>query len=90
MSKPDDIPQDVWDAAEKPAFRVKMDAAAGQWWDIHPTIARAIMAERERCANVAEADNGLAPGGAGKFDFGPNTARRIASAIRNPSQTGKE
>ena len=45
-------------------------------------IAHAIMAERERCAKVAEADGGLVPNGFGKMDFGPNTARRIAAAIR--------
>lgn len=55
MGKPDDIPQDVWDATDKPAFRVALDVVAGQKWDIRPTIARAILAERERCAKVAEA-----------------------------------
>jgi len=55
MTRPDDIPQDLWDAAERPACRVVIDVAAGQNWDIRPTIARAIMAERERCAAIADA-----------------------------------
>lgn len=43
MSKPDDIPQDVWDRA---AMLWGHEARIG--------IARAIMAERERCAAAAE------------------------------------
>ena len=47
---PAGIPEDVWAASEKPAFRISLDIEAAQYWDIRPTIARAILAERERCA----------------------------------------
>lgn len=55
MSKPDDIPQDVWDAARKPA---KIACAPHNTPFIaHAVVARAIMAaveaEREGCAQVA-------------------------------------
>jgi hypothetical protein len=43
-------------------------------------IADARAAERKACAQIADADDGLAPGG--NPDFGPNVARRIAAAIR--------
>ena len=52
MSKPEDIPEDVWRAAE---------VAHGQFADSSVTmnlgeiIARAILAERERCAELIEA-----------------------------------
>jgi hypothetical protein len=36
----------------------------------------------EEAAKVAAADDGKAPGGWGNPDFGPNVARRIATAIR--------
>lgn len=47
MSKPEDIPQDVWDAADA--------VLDGNAWNPIRTeaIARTIMAERERCAKVA-------------------------------------
>ena len=44
MNKPDDIPQDVWDSAER-----GMEYLARR----QELIARAIMAEREACAVVA-------------------------------------
>lgn len=59
-TRPDDIPQDVWDAAEKPYFRICLDIEAGQHWDIRPTIARAILAakaeEREAIIQLCEAE----------------------------------
>lgn len=70
MTKPDDIPQDIWDAAIKSvrsAWRRKSNAAEG--------CARAIMAEREACALVAE-----------NYFSGnpfPTTSGAIAAAIRN-------
>ena len=58
MSKPEDIPQDVWEKAEDPA-QACFDGAV----DLYETgiessslqlvIARAIMAERDRCAGIA-------------------------------------
>lgn len=78
MMRPDDIPEDVWAAAERPAFRVQLDVQAGQIWDIQPTIARAILAERDRCARIA-AD------GAEDEPYGHAKARAslIAQAIRS-------
>lgn len=61
MTKPDDVPQDVWDAAAE-CF------AAGDWplWLVdeerhaaHVSMARAIMAEREACALVAAGFNAV-------------------------------
>lgn len=53
--KPDDIPADIWSAARDLA------AQYHKWMDVQPeddhvlpqSIARAILAERERCAGVA-------------------------------------
>lgn len=53
QGKPDDIPQDVWDAARstyEELFRIGAFRGAGVVVDPQATIARAIMAERERCA----------------------------------------
>lgn len=50
MSKPDDIPQDVWDAARGVVW-----SFGGAVLDpFHAErVARAILAERERCAGLA-------------------------------------
>lgn len=49
MTKPDDIPQDVWDAAQA-AMSIKHPPNA-PWVSMMPTaIAKAIMADRERVA----------------------------------------
>lgn len=62
---PDGIPQDVWDAAED-AFDtvlcndIQASGSSAQFRiDSIAPVARAIMAERERCAKVAE-DHGAA------------------------------
>jgi hypothetical protein len=47
MSRPDDIPQDVWDAAERAYVH-------DDYFEQVEMTARAILAERERCAKVAE------------------------------------
>lgn len=52
MSRPEDIPEDVWEAAgqtvalmpDRPPFKI----------DVQGAIARAILAERERCAKIVE------------------------------------
>ena len=55
--KPDDIPQDVWDVASKVVtdadyiFDGRFD---GGYTPTPEAIARAILAERERCARVVE------------------------------------
>lgn len=62
MSKPDDIPQDVWTTAAKMAAEYDDWVAHGNTTaslSLHAieamadTIARAVMAERERCAKIA-------------------------------------
>lgn len=60
MTKPDDIPQDVWDAAED-AFDtllcndIQASGTAAQFRiDSITPVARAILAERERCARLAD------------------------------------
>lgn len=88
MTRPSDIPERVWDAAVDPAH-VVFDAAIDLYEtgacsaDIRVVIARAIMAETERCAQVADEHAEAKWGGEGK----PNavlriTAHSIASAIR--------
>lgn len=75
MSKPDGIPQDVWDAAREAtggwmaAGESESNAALVQ------SVGRAIVAERERCAKIADA---YAYGGSGSF----NAPIEIAAAIR--------
>ena len=75
--RPDDIPQDVWDAAQ--------DAVLGDTgdmdFDISLAIARTVMAERERCANACNAFD--APVSDSDFVHGQATAaQQIRSAIR--------
>lgn len=67
MSKPEDIPQDVWDAAEVVAKEATRDAMRDPlmpyFVTVSPYIARAILSaekrgeerEREACAQVADA-----------------------------------
>lgn len=50
MSKPDDIPDDVWEAAKMWA-----DFLGSNRKTFQGTFARAIMAERERCVAFADA-----------------------------------
>jgi hypothetical protein len=75
--KPDDIPQDVWDAARKLGFLRGREI-----------IARAIMAERERCAQIAANHPKVIPTwsrGGGPPGFGAErfpTQAEIATAIR--------
>lgn len=57
MSKPDDIPQDVWQsaAAAMSAALVRSYPPPAREIDPLEFIARAILAERERSAKIAEA-----------------------------------
>jgi hypothetical protein len=50
-SKPDDIPEDVWATARASAFGETGDMET----DINILVARAILAERERCVKIADA-----------------------------------
>lgn len=63
MSKPDEFPADAWDAAAKWAHDLREWADHGNTLAVYrdhdenaftDTIARAILAERERCAQCAE------------------------------------
>lgn len=75
MSRPDDIPEDIWAAAERVGEAIHGRHERG--WVAWPLIteagtdgpqkivARAILAERERCAVIAEA-------GSGEGTFGTN------------------
>jgi hypothetical protein len=49
MVRPDGIPEDVWKAAWEAIYTAHNEKAAV------PAIARAILAERERCAKLVEA-----------------------------------
>lgn len=64
MSKPSDIPQDVWDLARRiwaEMLTVNHDAPQKHSFNDCDEIARAILAERERCAKIAyEAANEVA------------------------------
>lgn len=66
-----DIPSDI----QETASAVYVDAC--RHTNQAEIIARAILAERERCAQIAEANNHF-----------PNEGAYIASIIRTPSQTG--
>lgn len=65
MNKPDDIPEDVWDAANVAYIAIDDHALAPMdclhcgglsidQWATQAVIARAILAERERCARIAD------------------------------------
>jgi hypothetical protein len=74
MTKPEDIPQDVWEAAWEamPLVYRKLYASKPIYMAQHLAIARAIMAEREACALFIEQRDGLIP-----------ERQEIAAAIRN-------
>lgn len=74
MNKPDNIPQDVWDAAENMPLVDTDDMDFG----ISLVIARAILAERERCAEIADTTVSSIGVGGGEFYI----AAKIAAAIR--------
>lgn len=55
MSKPEDIPQDIWDSAYEtlhPLVREQYEISPFSQVQ-HYGIARAILAERERCSKIA-------------------------------------
>lgn len=62
MTRPDDIPEDVWDRAADFAHEIGTHSGYGIHGDVvdhHSAMtacARAILAERERCANIATAE----------------------------------
>ena len=89
MARPDDIPEDVWEAAVYRSSYVACSHAV--YLEVRECVARAIMAgrkaERERCANIAF-DDGKTYGGQGaEWLAGHMYARRkIADAIRGGHQ----
>jgi hypothetical protein len=79
MSKTKPWPTDIQIAATDAARSYLESGDNG--WPLSHVIARALLEERERCAKVAESDRGVTA--YGNDDYGPNVARRIASAIRS-------
>jgi len=84
MTKPDDIPQDVWvDAGMElagrriPASDTEVADTVAGW--AREIASRAILAERERCALVAEAQ--------GRRYAELAVGHSIATAIRNGSHS---
>lgn len=73
MTKPDDIPQDVWERAKMLVISVDGMPSDGNIYNI---AKGAIMAEREACADIADTYSA-------STRSGPTTATNIAAAIRN-------
>jgi hypothetical protein len=80
MSKPDDIPPDVWGKA----LSVRMYAVYNTGDDVVEAIARAILNERNNAAKIAE-DIGEDSGDPDSdfWDGHKHAAGRISQAIRN-------
>ncbi|WP_131798386.1 hypothetical protein [Devosia elaeis] len=77
MARPDDIPQDVLDRAYGTVEERTFEMFPDDRLEMVEHVARAILAERERCVKVAEALNGWgADCGRGGH------AEHIAKAIR--------
>lgn len=57
MSRPEDVEEWAWEKGEQFAdmFSTELGDDSDNIWEIAKTHARALMAERERCAQVAEA-----------------------------------
>lgn len=80
MSKPEDIPQDVWDAADGTTNRISSELVKALTGGTEATadgliqahVARAIMAERERCAKIAAL-----------YVFSPEAADHSSQAVAN-------
>lgn len=66
--KPNDISDDAWEAARERVVAIRVFTGEEAMIEI---VARAIMAERERCAKVAESNNEW-----------PQEGEEIATAIR--------
>lgn len=59
MNRPDDIPEDVWGVALTLDARIRVPHMGGYDKGRIEPIARAILAERQRCACIAEAQADL-------------------------------
>lgn len=88
MTKPDDIPQDVWETAELEALKyvewltpTPADADAEHVLTI--SFARAILAERERCAKLC--DKEVREAKAHRLHAQAQGASRCVSRIRSHS-----
>jgi hypothetical protein len=89
MAKPDDIPQDVWDAALEPSEKAYI---AFRYDEAQAIVARAMMAaaakEREACALIADKNAQIDPqednvDPSEEFEIGGRVrARAVAAAIR--------
>lgn len=82
--KPEDLPDDIWETAQAVAIGVGAGLAIGAY----ETIARAILAERARCAKVA--DEHAKAKWRGDNQVVRVTAESIADRIRNPSPIAAE
>lgn len=85
MAKPDDIPQDVWEAAFTAHFNEPLtDKTEAAMMPLDGLMvrqtARAIIAERERCSKIAEDDR--APYHGKPKSIARETSLAIAQAIR--------
>jgi hypothetical protein len=97
MSKPGDIPQDIWNEAEHIAGLIAFYAVdpdpAKRNIAVAAFLADGLLEERERCATIAAAETltGQPPGWWSDNEIGiaqavvRATAKSIAHAIRNPS-----
>lgn len=74
--KPDDIPEDVWEVATittRESIRMSfVDPLMPMIVTMTPYVARAIMAERDRCAKIADYYSGM-----------PNAGLAVAADIRD-------
>ena len=86
MSRPDDIPQDVWDAAnrisEEVGSAILGRKAPQEDLDLPVIVARAIMAERERCAALVERQTTAQPQRNTKSMWIASIGKSLAAAIR--------
>lgn len=84
MAKPEDIPKDIWDATGR-----VLDGYLYSPMSADEAIARAIMAEREACARIAEDadDTGIHQWGEDRNSVVAQRAGRdVAAAIRKRSE----
>lgn len=89
MSKPEDIPEDVWRTATDEALKfvewlvpTPAEGAASTEHVLAVSFARAILAERERAAHVADTHGLDSP----DADHCQGCGEEIAAAIRQGSQ----
>lgn len=86
MGRPDDIPKDVWAAAT--VVTSKQPTAFG-WRMITEDVARAILAERERCAGLLVGADGYFNAPAGFYEtLAANTTDDGSGSLLRVGDTG--